>query len=84
MAAKDDEVLVDGHGVTYTLGEMGINPAVRAALKEKGVSVYTLSGFYDSGSARSAVAMHEALTSGGEDATDAQPLSKVTIGILTF
>jgi len=68
--AKDD-VVVNSGGVGYDFNAIGITEKTFDGLKEHKVAVYSVAGYFDSGSIRSAARMHNSLESGQ---------SKLTIG----
>eukprot|EP00040_Diaphanoeca_grandis_P025259 m.139714 g.139714 ORF g.139714 m.139714 type:complete len:525 (-) comp30074_c0_seq1:33-1607(-) len=68
-----DSVLKHHDGQDYTAENLGVSQQTYAGLLKHNVSVYSFSGFYDSGSIRSAARLHNFLQRSNGD-------SKLTIG----
>eukprot|EP01043_Picozoa_sp_COSAG02_P023876 COSAG02_NODE_1288_length_13447_cov_17.387549_3_plen_462_part_00 len=69
---KDTPILTH-EGVEYLASSLGIDTNVFEGLKQNNVSVYSVAGYYDSGSVRSAARLHNYLAKNGGN-------SKLTVG----
>ena len=73
VRTKDSTLVTTPDGRRHTFQELGITTKVFDKLVENNVSVYSVAGYFDSGSVRSSARLHNYLTLRGAD-------SKLTIG----
>lgn len=73
VQTKDSTLITTPDGVEHMFQDLGITPSVFEKLIDNQVSVYSVAGYFESGSVRSATALHNYMLRRGGD-------SKLTIG----